>query len=219
MSLQSRGYTIIGAVAVIAVILAAAFYFYRGNPIERAVAQISASSELLEPGPLGDKALGSPDAPVTVIEYASMSCPHCGAFHRETFDAFKEKYIDTGKVRFIFREFPLNSPAYVVAMLARCAPEDRFFTVIDAYFDQQDRWMTQEDIKGAIFDLAKQLGFTQQSFDACLSNQAIFTGLEDSAKRGASFGVQATPTFFINGKKAQGALTLEQLDKEIEPLL
>jgi protein-disulfide isomerase len=214
MTPQNRRLAIIGA-AVLVIVAAVAIYFYYQRQ------DSDPSAGLHEPPELGERALGSADAPVTVVEYASMSCPHCGAFHRQTFDAFKEKYIDTGQVRFLFREFPLNSPAYVVALLARCAPEDRYFTVVDAYFDHQERWMAAEDTKAAIFDIAKQLGFTQQSFDECISNQAIFTGLENEMKRGAAFGVQATPTFFINGQKAQtpGALSLEDLDKEIQPLL
>jgi len=212
MTPQNRRHVVIGAV-VLVIVAAVAIYFFS----QRQDADPLAG--LYDPPELGERVLGPADAPVTIVEYASMSCPHCGAFHRETFDAFKEKYVDSGQVRFMFREFPLNSPAYVVALLARCSPEERYFTVVDAYFDHQERWMTAEDTKVAIFDIAKQLGFTQQSFDECISNQAIFTGLENEMKRGAAFGVQATPTFFINGKKAQGALSLEDLDKEIEPLL
>lgn len=174
--------------------------------------------DLQTPGELGDKVLGPADAPVTVIEYASMSCPHCGAFHRETFGAFRLKYIDSGKVRFVFREFPLDAAAFAVAMVARCAPADKFFDVVGTYFDTQSTWLQQVS-KSTIYDVARDFGFTQQSFDACLSNQALFAGLEGVRNRGSGFGVQATPTFFINGKRVQGALSLEDLDQEIEPLL
>jgi protein-disulfide isomerase len=175
--------------------------------------------DLDAPGQLGEKALGPADAPVTVVEYASMSCPHCAHFDATTFDQFKLKYVDSGKVRYIFREFPLNAPAYAVAMVARCAPADRFFDVVHTYFRSQEDWLASEDLKGAILETAKEFGFTQQSFDACLANQALFQALEEVKNRGVSFGVQATPTFFINGKKFSGALSLEELDKEIEPLL
>jgi protein-disulfide isomerase len=177
------------------------------------------ADELHAPGQLGEKSLGPADAKVTVVEYASMSCPHCGAFDRDTFDQFRLKYIDSGKVRFIFREFPLNAPAFAVAMIARCAPADRFFDLVHTYLRSQDKWLIQGDVKAAMLDIAKGFGFTEQTFDACLANQALFKAISDVRDRGSAFGVQATPTFFINGKKVQGALTLEELDKEIEPLL
>ena len=177
------------------------------------------TAELHAPGQLGEKALGDANAPVTVVEYASMSCPHCAAFDAQTFDAFKTKYVDSGQVRYIFREFPLNAPAYAVAMVARCAPADRFFDIIHGYFRSQNEWLTAENLKAAIFEKAKPFGFTEQGFDACLSNQSLFTGLDAVKERGLAFGVQATPTFFINGRKFEGALTLGDLDEAIQPLL
>jgi protein-disulfide isomerase len=184
-----------------------------------AFAQGVNTDDLYAPGQLGDKVLGPADAKVTIVEYASMSCPHCAHFDQTTFDEFRLKYIDSGKVRYIFREFPLNAPAYAVAMLARCAPADRFFDIVHTYFRSQDTWLSNPDLKAAILQAAKPFGFTEQSFDACLSNQALFKGIEDVKNRGGAFGVQATPTFFINGKKMEGALSLEELDKAIEPLL
>jgi protein-disulfide isomerase len=175
--------------------------------------------DLHAPGQLGEKVLGPADAKVTVVEYASMSCPHCAHFDVTTFDDFKLKYIDGGNVRYIFREFPLNAPAYAVAMVARCAPADRFFDVVHTYFRSQDKWLKNTDLKGGILEIAKGFGFTDQSFDACIANQALFDSLNEVRDRGASFGVEATPTFFINGKKFEGALTLEDLDKAIQPLL
>lgn len=175
--------------------------------------------DLLTPGQLGEKTLGPADAPVSVVEYASMSCPHCAHFDMTTFDAFKLKYIDSGKVRYVFREFPLNAPAYAVAMLARCAPADRFFDVVHTYFRSQEQWLAGGDLKANILVKAKDFGFTEQTFDACLANQALFTAINEVRDRGSAFGVQATPTFFINGKKYEGALTLEDLDKAIEPLI
>lgn len=128
------------------------------------------TADLHAPGQLGDKSLGPADAPVTVVEYASMSCPHCAHFDTTTFNDFRLKYVDTGKVRYIFREFPLNAPAYAVAMVARCAPADRFFDVVHTYFASQDKWLSSSDLKAAILEQAKPFGFTEQSFDACVSN-------------------------------------------------
>ena len=186
-----------------------------------ALAQESVSQEeLLVAGPLGDKVLGDDNAPVTIVEYASMTCPHCGRFHRLTWAPLKEKYIDTGKVRFIFREFPLDASAFAVAMLARCAPADRFFNILGLYFDTQDTWLASQDRYNALLDLAKQAGFSKESFDACLANQALFEGLDEVKNRGArKFGITGTPTFFINGVKAVGALSLENMESHIDPKL
>lgn len=175
--------------------------------------------ELLRPGQLGERSLGPADAKVTVVEYASLSCPHCAHFDTTVFDEFKQKYVDSGKVRYIFREFPLNAPAYAAASVARCAPADKFFDVVHAYFRSQPTWLSSNNLKASTLDIAKEFGFTEQSFDACLTNQALFKAIDEVKARGASFGVSATPTFFINGKKYQGSLTLEDLDKAIEPLL
>ena len=174
--------------------------------------------ELHAPGQLGDKTLGPAAAPVTVVEYASMSCPHCAHFHNTTFEEFREKYVDTGEVHFVFREFPLNAPAYAAAMIARCAPADRYFDVVARYFADQDEWLTADNLRAATLDIAKEFGFTEQSFDACLSNQALFAGLEEVKTRAVSFGVQATPSFFINGRKFEGALSLAELESHLDPL-
>jgi protein-disulfide isomerase len=171
-------------------------------------------------GPLGERALGDPAAKVTVVEYASMTCSHCAAFHEETFTPFKEKYVDTGKVRFIFREFPLDALATSAFMLARCMPEDRYFAIVDILFRQQRNWAFVDDPATALFNVVKQAGFTQESFRACLTNQKILDGVNSVKDRGSNeLGVASTPTFFINGKKMSGALSLEDMDKEIEPLL
>ncbi len=200
--------------AFVAVSLAAALLF-----APAALAEDVSVDDLLMPGPLGDKVQGPVDAPVSVVEYASMSCPHCAHFDETTFDDFKLKYIDSGKVRYVFREFPLNAPAVAVAMLARCAPADKFFDVVHTFFRTQDKWLYVDNVKAGILDVAKQFGFTEQSFDACIKNQALFEAVNAVQERGSGFGVKATPTFFINGKKYEGALSLEELDKAIEPLL
>ena len=200
--------------SLIAASVAAAFAFGAS-----ALAQDVNVEDLHAPGQLGEKVLGPPDAKVTVVEYASMSCSHCAHFDVTTFDAFKLKYIDSGKVRYIFREFPLNAPAYAVAMVARCAPADKFFDVVHTYFRSQDKWLASGDLKAAILEVAKGFGFTDQSFDACIANQSLFKAVNDVRDRGAAFGVQSTPTFFINGKKYEGALSLDELDNAITPLL
>lgn len=167
---------------------------------------------LVEAGPLGDVVIGNPDAPVTVIEYASMTCSHCAAFHANVQDDFIAQYVDTGRARFIFREYPLDPVALAAATLARCAPgETGYYGMIDLLFDTQAQWVNAPDRAVALSALAQTVGFTQASFEACLSNQSIIDGVTWNYDRGTELGVNATPTFFINGEKHTGELTLEQL--------
>jgi protein-disulfide isomerase len=176
-------------------------------------------SELMTPGPLGDQIQGAADAPVTIIEYASMTCPHCAHFHETTFPELKRKYIDTGKVRFIFREFPLDPLAAAGSMLARCAGNEKYFPMVESLFSQQKDWVTQKPLQ-PMMTIAKQAGFTQESFDKCLANQQMLDGIEASRTRASQkFNVNSTPTFFINGKIYRGALTVEELDKQLAPYL
>ena len=224
MALSARNLLLIVGAAVI--VAAAGITYYVSQPETSAIPATGSGGEtvstdgLLAAGPLGERALGDPAAKVTVVEYASMTCSHCAAFHEETFTPFKEKYVDTGKVRFIFREFPLDALATSAFMLARCVPEDRYFPVVDILFRQQQNWAFVDDPATALFNVVKQAGFTQESFRACLTNQQILDGVNSVKDRGSNeFGVASTPTFFINGKKMSGALSLEDMDKEIEPLL
>jgi protein-disulfide isomerase len=154
-----------------------------------------------------------------MVEYASVTCPHCAAFHRDTYPTLKSKYIDTGKVRLIFREFPTNPAPVAIAgfMLARCSG-DKYFAMLDAIFDQQASW--GQDPYNGFLRIARQAGFTQEAFDTCLKDQKLADGVQDVAIRGAQeFKVESTPTFFINGKKYVGALSVSALEKILEPLL
>lgn len=173
-------------------------------------------TELMKPTVLGDRVLGKADAPVTIVEYASMTCPHCAAFHAETWPALKTQYIDTGKARFIFREFPLDPLAAAASMLARCAPEDKYYDMIDLFFDHQREWAYTDKPLDALQNMAKQAGFTQMSFEACLTNQKLLDGINASKDQALSkFGVNSTPTFFINGQKLVGEQTIESMGKAI----
>ncbi|MFZ2101490.1 MAG: DsbA family protein [Oricola sp.] len=176
--------------------------------------------KLLQPGSLPDQVEGSADAPITVVEYASMTCPHCAQFHVATLPAITEKYIDTGKVRFILREFPFDPRAAAAFMLARCAPEGKYYAMIDVLFKQQDAWTQVENARAPLENFAKLAGFTQESFEACLTNQKLLDDINAVRERAsADFGVNATPTFFINGKKYSGALTVEQMSAIFDALL
>jgi protein-disulfide isomerase len=175
-------------------------------------------AELMQPGPLGDHVLGSAKAPVVIIEYASMTCPHCAHFEETTYPELKKKYIDTGKIRFIFREFPLDALAAAGAMLARCAGKDKYYPLIETLFAQQKEWVVQKPME-PLLAIAKQAGFTQQSFEQCLDNKQLLSQIEDSRSRAMKLGVNSTPTFFINGKIVRGALSVDELDKQLAPYL
>jgi protein-disulfide isomerase len=175
--------------------------------------------ELMRPGPLPELSIGKEDAPVTIIEYASMTCPHCASFHKTTYPALKTKYVDTGKVRFIFREFPLDEIAVAASMLARCAGGDKAMAMIEVLFNSQDTWAVRQPIP-PLMQIARQAGFTQKTFEECLANQKLYNDIVAIRERGSKeFKVQSTPTLFINGKMQRGGVSIEELDKIIEPLL
>ena len=175
---------------------------------------------LMEPGPLPEMIKGDPDAPVTIIEYASMTCGACGAFHNEVWPTIEERYVDTGQARLIVREFPFDPRAAAGVMLARCAPNDGFFPMIDVLFDRQAQWARAEDARAQLESIARLAGFSQQSFEACLTDQQLLDDVNAVRIRGAEeFGVNATPTFFINGHKYTGVLSVEQMSSIIESLL
>ena len=176
----------------------------------------------MKPDALPDMVMGNEKAPVTVIEYASMTCPHCAHFEETTFPELKKRYIDTGKVRFIFREFPLDNLAAAAFMLARCSStsdKDKYFALIDTLFRQQRQWAVEKPIP-PLLAIAKQAGFTEQTFNECLANQKVLDGIESVRKRAVDkFKVQSTPTFFINGTAYPGALSIEDMAKVIDPYL
>ena len=176
-------------------------------------------AELLKPGALPDKQLGKDDAKVTIVEYASMTCPHCAHFAETTFPDLKTKYIDTGKARYILREFPFDPSAEAGFMLARCA-KDNYFPMVDVLFRQQANWVGVSNTKDALLQISKLAGFTQESFEACLTDQKLLDDVRAVQKRGADeFKVDSTPTFFINGKTYKGAMSIEEMSAIIDPLL
>lgn len=176
---------------------------------------------LMKQPELPDLILGNADAKVTIVEYASMTCGHCKQFHTKVLPDLKKKYVDTGKVRLVFREFPLDPRAFAASMLARCAGGDKTLPMISALFETQADWAyVKENPTPKLFEIAKQAGFTQESFDKCLTDQGLLDKLTAIRTRAAeTFGVNATPTFYINGKKLTEPPTVEGFDKTLEPLL
>lgn len=172
---------------------------------------------LLEPGPLGEREYGNPNAPVTIIEYVSLTCPYCRAYHAKVFPRVKRTYVDTGRVRYIIREFAIGQTAGAAAIVTRCVPKSKFLALNEAYLSRQSEWVSQEMRPDALYKIAKTSGLSRAEFDKCLSNQSIIDGLTEVKQRGRKYGVVGTPTFFINGQKLQGEVTFEQMKAEIEP--
>lgn len=198
------------AALVLVAIVGGAFYVLRNTtPSDEEFA-----AALLEPGPLEDISLGKADAPNTIIEYASMTCGHCASFHTKVLPELKEKYIDTGKVRYILREFPLDGLATAAFMIARCSGGDRYYPMVDGLFETQKSWAVQgAEGKEKLLLVAKQAGFSQDKFDQCLADKELFDKIVEVRQRGHDeFNVDSTPTFFINGKRLKGGQDIKQFE-------
>jgi protein-disulfide isomerase len=177
------------------------------------------AADLADAGPDGDIMLGSDKAPVTIIEYASMTCPHCAHFSAETFPELKKRYIDTGKVRYTLRSFPLDALAAAGFMLARCAGNDKYMPMVETLFAKQADWVVKEPLP-PLKEIAKQFGMTEDGVNQCLANQKMLDSIQAVRDHAVDkLGVNSTPTFFINGKKFIGDLSIDQMAKEIDPYL
>lgn len=197
----------------------------------RAAAETVDVAQLMQPGPLGDVSIGKADAPVTIVEYASLTCGHCATFHTTILPELKKKYVETGKVRLVFREFALNQLDAAVYMLTRCmlgadgragegVDQSRYFALIEVFFQQQRTWAFGGNPLEAVTAITRQAGMTQAQFEACLNNQAILDALNTTRERASTaFGVESTPTFFINGRRFLGAQPAAEFSKVIDPLL
>ena len=167
-----------------------------------------------------DMSIGGADAPITIIEFASMTCPHCAHFHAETLPALARDYLDTGKARLIFRDFPLDGLALAAAQVARCAGESRYFAFIDVLFREQQTWATATDPVAALGRIARLGGLSAERFTACLDDDELTRGiLEQRAAALSEYDIQATPSFIINGEKLVGPLSADNLDAVLQPLL
>jgi len=188
--------------------------------IDGAMAQ--SASDVAKPQSLPDMALGPATSPVTITEYASMTCGHCANFNETVFPKIKSEYIDSGKIRYVFREFPLDIKAAAGSMLARCIAKDdggKYFAVVDMLFRQQNDWATKNTAE-TLARIGKQAGLSQQAVEDCLKDQALLDKIAADQKFASEvLKVNSTPTFFINGEMVKGATSFEEFDKKIKALL
>jgi protein-disulfide isomerase len=208
-----------GVVAVAAI--AAGVYFGTApiSPAPTPVVAAGANAKALLAAQPTDHVLGDANAPVTIIEYASLTCPHCAAFDVVTLPDLKKKWIDTGKVKLVYRDFPLDETAAKAAQLAECAGNDKYFAVIDMIFRGQGTWAVASD---PIAELSKSLriaGMGPNEVKACLANQAVADGVVADYRSGEQAGVNSTPTLFINGEQFKGARSIDELDAAFTKLL
>ena len=185
-------------------------------------AMAQSASDVAKPVSLPDMALGPADAKVTITEFASMTCPHCAAFNAEVFPKIKSEYIDGGKIRYIFREVPLDVKATAGSMVARCIANGdagKYFAVVDLLFRQQGDWVMKNTTE-TLIRIGKQAGFSQEKVENCLKDQDLLNKLAADQKYATEvLKVDSTPTFFINGEKIKGETSFEEFEKKIDPLL
>ena len=218
MTLNRRDLLLAGTAFFVVGVGAAATLLPLSSP---ALADDAAPSpaDLADAGPNGDVMLGSDKAPVTIIEYASMTCPHCAHFSETTFPELKKRYIDTGKVRYTLRTFPLDQLAAAGFMVALCGGKDKYMAIVETLFAKQEDWIVKDPVP-PLKEIAKQYGITEDQFDKCLANQKLLDDIQAVRDHAVQkLGVNSTPTFFVNGKKLVGDLSIDQLAKEVDPYL
>jgi protein-disulfide isomerase len=169
---------------------------------------------------IAERALGRADAPVTILEHSSLACPHCATFHRDTLPRLTKEYIDTGKVRLVFVDFPLGGPALAASMIARCAPKDTYFGMIEVMFRDQERWSRSKDPIKELERIARLGGLSERDVQSCLDNQALLTAIRQRAVAASEqYGINSTPTFMVDGVKIEGAMPFDDFQKVIEAAL
>jgi protein-disulfide isomerase len=165
---------------------------------------------------LKDRTMGDPSAPATIIEYASLACHHCADFHAKTLPAIKERFIDTGKAKLIFRDYPFDGPAFAAAMVARCAPPPRYFQFVSVLFENQTLWSHSPNPRQALARIAKLGGMTQDDFDACVDNRSLYEGLRQrQIEAEERYGIRSTPTFVVGGTVIVGNRPFEEFEKAL----
>jgi protein-disulfide isomerase len=176
-------------------------------------------AEIMKTGELPEMALGRPDAPVTIVQYASLTCPYCRKFQLETFPVLKREYIDTGKVRYILREFPIGHQSGLATIALRCAPPEKYFILYEKFMTQQASWVSQEVRPDPIFKVAQQVGMTRAQFDSCRENRGMIAQLNWVKDRGRTLGIIGTPNFFVQGKLVKTVIGMKEIREMVDPVL
>lgn len=203
----------------------AAFNPFSGSPTtgavgRREVIENPSIAEIMQTGPLPEMALGRKDAPVTIVQYASMTCPYCRQFQIETLPLLKREYIDTGKVRYVLRaEFPIGKQSGLATIALRCAPPDKYFALYDKLMRQQATWVSQEVRPDPIFKVASQVGMTRTQFDSCRENRGMIDALNGIKERGRTLGIIGTPNFFVEGKLVKSVIGIKEIREMVDPIL
>jgi protein-disulfide isomerase len=186
----------------------------------REVMENPSFDEVMKAGELPEMALGRKDAPVTIVQYASMTCPYCRQFQIETLPVLKKEYIDTGKVRYVLRaEFPIGKQSGLATIALRCAPPDKYFALYDKLMRQQSTWVSQEVRPDPIFKVAAQVGMTRAQFDSCRENRGMINALNGIKERGRTLGVIGTPNFFVQAKLVKSAIGMKEIREMVDPIL
>ncbi len=175
--------------------------------------------DVMKPGPLPEMSVGRADAPVTIIKYASLTCPYCRQFQLTTYPQLKREYIDTGKVRLIIREFPIGFQSGAATIALRCAPPERYFELYEKFLSQQGAWVSQEVRRDPIFKIASQVGLSRAKFDACYENQGMIGALNAVKDRGRTLGVIGTPNFFVNGRLIKTVIGMKEIREIADPIV
>jgi len=184
--------------------------FAEGN-LDKGLAILNAKS------PLGDRVLGDANAKVTLIEYASATCPHCADFHVNILPQLKTEYIETGKVKFIFREFPLDPLALGVFMLTRCLPEEKFFDMTNEFFRTQETWARAQNPTVEITKMMTAAGMDKETFDACIKNDKLAQSMvEYSQQSGKDFSIKGTPAVFVDGEPIRDLKDISKVRQAID---
>ena len=176
-------------------------------------------ADIMQAGPLPEMSFGRTDAPVTIIKYMSLTCPYCRKFQAEVWPQVKKELIDTGKVRFIMREFPIGKASGTATVALRCAPADKYLTLYEKFLNQQSAWVAQEVRTDQIFKIASQVGITREQFDACLQNRGMISQLNAVKERGRKLGIIGTPNFFINGRLVKSVVGMPEIRSMVEAAL
>jgi protein-disulfide isomerase len=184
-----------------------------------AVSAITPAAAIDTDAALKERAVGDPAAPVTVIEYASLTCPHCASFHNDTYKAFKERYIDTGKVRLIYRDFPLDGIALRAAMMARCTIDQRYFGLVQVLYKSQNNWARAKEPIDELAKIGRLAGIDKATFDACMASEDLINGILEVRQKAANEGIKSTPTFVIGAKVYPGSRSIEEFAEIIDPML